>query len=717
MFFASLLPMKVLALFSLTLATLLAHPAALAGDIPVAPAPAKRPHDIVSPNGTRNDEYFWMRDDTRSAPELLAHLNSENAYTDAMLAPTRATQDRLFSEMVARIQQDDTSAPVLDKGWWYYTRDIAGRQYPVYARKRGTLDAPEQVMIDVNVLAEGHDYFQIRATEVSPDGRLLAYAVDTVGRLQHSIRFVDLLTRRAIPDQVENAEAAIAWANDNRTVYYVEKDPQTLLSTRVRRHVLGTNPKEDPLVYEEKDPSFYISVHRSRSERFLFIDLSSTLTSETLYADATLDKPDFKVLIPREKDHEYTAEDLGDRWIIRTNWKATNFRLVEAPGATVADRSTWTDVLPHRSEALVQEFACFQEHLAVSERSGGLSRIRIIDWKDRSQHLITPDEPAYVMSLDSNPDTHSGELRYTYTSPKTPHTVYSQDMATGKRTLVKRTPVLGGFDPDNYVCEYLEAPARDGKRIPVSVVYRKGLRRDGSAPMLVYAYGSYGNPSEPEFVAKALSLLDRGGVYATAHIRGGSELGRAWYEDGKLLHKINTFTDYIDATDFLVQQGYASPVRVAGRGGSAGGLLMGALANLAPEKYCALVANVPWVDVVSDMLDTSVPLTTNEFDEWGNPAEKVYYDYMLSYSPYDNVKPRAYPAMFITGALHDSQVQYYNPAKWTARLRDNQTGTNPILLRMNMHASHGGKSGRFDRYHAVAEEYAFLFWRWGLPLD
>jgi oligopeptidase B len=703
-------------LFILIAAAGLAAGATFAADPVQPPKAAKKPHTVSSPNGNREDEYYWLRDDTRKNPEMLAYLAAENAYREAVLAPTKPAQETLYAEMVARLKQDDASVPARKNGWWYYTRYEEGREYPVYARKRGTLDAPEEIMLDVNALAAGLSYFQVAGRAVTIDGRLLAWTQDTVGRRQWSLRFKDLSTGAVLPDRIDNVESDIAWANDNRTILYVEKDPQTLLGFRVRKHLLGRDPKDDPSVYEETDHAFYVGVSKNRSDRFVQIGLASTVSTECRVADANDPALVFRVLIPRERDHEYQAEDFGNRWIIRTNWQAKNFRVIEAPAERVADRAAWRDLIPHRTDAFVHGFAVFRDYLAVSERSGGLRKIRIKAWADGAEHLIAAEEPTYTTNLGDNPEVGSGTLRYSYTSLTTPLTIFDYDLAARTRTLRKRDPVLGRFDPADYQSEYLHAPARDGKLVPVSLVHRKDFRRDGTAALLLQSYGSYGFSSDPAFSSQNLSLLDRGVVIALAHIRGGQELGRAWYEDGKLLKKKNTFTDFIDVTDFLVRDGYAAKDRVAAEGGSAGGLLMGAVVNMAGEKYRALVAHVPWVDVVTEMLDTSIPLTTNEYDEWGNPADKAAYDYMLSYSPYDNVAARAYPALFVTGALWDSQVQYYDPAKWVARLRDRKTDDHPLLLRMNMAASHGGRSGRFQRFRDTAEEFAFLFDQWGIPV-
>ena len=593
-------------------------------------------------------------------------------------------------------------------GYWYYSRYETGDEYPVYARKAGSLAAPEEVMLDVDELARGHDYYNVGDLQVSPDTRLLAYAEDTVGRRQYTLRFKDLVTGRLLPDVIPNVEPNVAWAADSRNVVYIEKDPQTLLGHKVRRHVLGTDPKDDALLYDEQDESFFVGVGNTKDDRYLYIHSQSTLSSEMRYADADDPQLAFHVLLPRELDHEYQADHFDGRWIIRSNWQAPNFRVMAAPVGASSDRGKWVELIPHRDDAFVHDFSVFRDFLVVEERSGGLRKVRIRPWSGAAESYITADEPAYRAALGDNEELDSHVVRYEYTSLTTPLSTYDYDVRTGQRTLLKRQPVLGSFDAANYVTEYVWANARDGVKIPVAIVYRKGFRRDGSAPLLQYGYGSYGISSDPIFNSSLLSLLDRGFVYAIAQVRGGQELGRRWYDGGRLLHKQNTFNDFVVVTRFLVRERYADPNRVFARGGSAGGLLMGAIVNHAPQDYAAIVAHVPFVDVVTTMIDASIPLTTNEYDEWGNPGQKPYYEYMLSYSPYDNVKQQAYPAMLVTTGLWDSQVQYFEPAKWVARLRRLKTDDKPLLFRVNMEAGHGGKSGRFQRYRELAEEYTFL---------
>ena len=675
---------------------------------PAPPVAPKKPFIVTSPNGNREDDYYWLRDDQRQSPEVLQYLKQENAYRDAWMAPASALRKKLREELVGRLKQDDDTVPVRRRGVWYYQRFEVGGEFPLYCRKKGSLRAVEQVMLDGNLMAKGHEYFNIGSTAVSPDGRLLAYTEDLVGRRQFTLKVKDLQTGNVLPDLVENVEPEIVWAADNKTLLYVEKDPVTLLSVRLRRHTLGTEPAQDPLVYEEADHTYYLSIDKSRSEKYLFIALQSTQQSEWRYADASDPLLRFRPVLPREPEHEYQVEHLGGDFIIRTNWQARNFRIVRVPIALSADKRRWKDVVAHRADAFVERFEVATGHLALNERSGGLRKIRVKSWKTGTDTLIDASEAAYTMTLVDTPDIESTSIRYVYTSLTTPRTTYDYQVPTGRKMLRKVDPVLGGFDSGNYVTEFLQAPARDGQRVPVSVVYRKDTRLDGSAPLLQYAYGSYGISTDPSFRSNWVSLLDRGFVIAIAHVRGGQELGRSWYEDGRLLHKLNTFTDFIDATRFLVQRGYGASDKVFAEGGSAGGLLMGAIANMAPKDYRGIVAYVPFVDVVTTMLDESIPLTTNEFDQWGNPKQKESYDYMLSYSPYDNVKAQDYPAMLVFTGLWDSQVQYYEPAKWVAKLRAVKTDEHPLLFSVDMAAGHGGKPGRFQRFDNTALEYAFM---------
>jgi oligopeptidase B len=684
------------------------------------PTAAVRVHRVTAANGVREDPFYWLRDDTRSDPEVLAHLRAETAYANAVLAPVQPLIDGLYGEIVARIKEDDATVPVRYRGYWYRGRFVSGGQYPIIVRWPDLLRAfpretaeglaggvPEIVLLDCNLLAAGQPFFQLGGYEASPDNTLLAYAEDTVGRRQFRIRFKDILSGALLGDVIENAESDVAWADDNRTLLYVEKDPVTLLGRRVRAHVIGTPSSADRLVYEEEDESFDLVVMRSKSDRYLYIGAESTTSSEWRYARSGDPTFDFRLVVPRAANHEYQIEDIDERMLIRTNWQAENFRIVAAPLAGCSDRTTWRDVVPHDANVFLQSMDVFREFLAVNERSGGLLRIRVQRWAGETFH-IAADDPAYTMQLGSNPELETTLLRYVYTSLTTPATTYDYDVLSGARHLRKREPVLGDFDPSRYTSEFLWAPARDGELVPVSVVYRKDRRIDGTAPLYLYAYGSYGLSMDPSFSSARLSLLDRGFVYAIAHVRGGQERGRRWYEAGRVGRKWNTFNDFLDVTDFLVARGYGARDRVFAAGGSAGGLLVGVIANVAPQKYRGLIAQVPFVDIVTTMLDESIPLTTLEYEEWGDPHERKHYEYMLSYSPYDNVGAQAYPAMLVTTGLWDSQVQYYEPAKWVAKLRLLGRGNQPLLLHVNLEAGHGGKSGRYERLREVAREYGFI---------
>ena len=691
------------------------------------PDAEKRPHTVASPHGERQDEYYWLRDDARKDPQMLAYLNAENAYADAVLAPLAPLEDKLYDEIVARIKQDDSSVPARDHGYWYYSRFETGKDYPIHARRadRDGLDAlaiqaannsgdfaGEEILLNVNQLAEGHDYYSASMVDISKDNQKMLWADDTNGRRQYTLRVTDLKSGTVLPDTIPGSNGDAVWADDGETFYYIENDPDTLLSKRVKKHTLGTDPKTDPVVYEEKDDSFYLGVGRTRDEKYLTIHASSTVSDELRYAPAA-NPGDFQILTPRERDLEYGADHYGGRWIIRTNADgAANFKIMTARDGATA-RADWQEWIAHDPAIYIEDVEPFADYTAISERSDGLERIRIIK-KDGSSEYLKADEPAYTMGLSSNPEPDSDWLRYGYTSPTTPAIIFETNIKTGERRQLKQQPVPG-YDAANYTTERVWVPARDGTKIPVSLVHHKDFKRDGTAALLQYGYGSYGAPMDPSFSGGVISLLDRGMVYAIAHIRGGQEMGRAWYEDGKLLHKKNTFTDFIDVTRWLVAEKYAAKDRVAAFGGSAGGLLMGAVANMAPEDYRVILSQVPFVDVVTTMLDPSIPLTTNEYDEWGNPeASAESYAYMLSYSPYDNLKAQAYPAMFVGTGLWDSQVQYWEPAKYVARLRDVNSGKHPVVLRTNMEAGHGGKSGRFRRYREIAEMYAFMLEQLGV---
>jgi len=683
-----------------------------ASQAPVPPVAAKKPHQVGSPNGSREDEYYWLRDDKRENAEMLAYVKAENAYADRMLEHTKALETKVYNEIVGRLQQDDSTVPYPMNGYWYYRRFETGKEYPIYARRKGSKDAPEEILLNVNEMSVGHDFFEVGDMAVSPDSKLLAWAEDTVGRRQYTIRVMEIASRKVYPLALGNVENNVVWAGDNKTFLYIEKDPKTLLGYKVRKHSIdSTNLADvaaDPLVWEQTDESFYTGVGKSKDDKYLWIATQSTVSSELWYADANDPKLNFKVFLPRERDHEYQVEHANGRWIVRTNWKAKNFRIVEVKPGDEARREKWTDIVGHRGDAFVDSFDVSKKFLTIEEHSGGLRKLRIHPWAGGKDVFVTADEPSYTMALDVNREFDSDTLRYTYTSMVTPRTTYDYDFATGQRELLKREPVLGGYDPAKYATEFAWATARDGTKVPVSIVYAKTTPRDGTAPLLQIGYGSYGASYDPEFSYLPPSLLDRGFVVAIAHIRGGQEMGRAWYENGKLLNKKNTFTDFIDVTRWLGANKYNDPKKVFAIGRSAGGLLMGAIANMAPSDYAGIVIGVPFVDVVTTMLDESIPLTTNEFDEWGNPQDKKFYDYMLSYSPYDQLGAHDYPAMFVHSGLWDSQVQYFEPTKYVARLRARRTGDSLVVLRTNMEAGHGGKSGRYEHYREYAEQYAFI---------
>jgi oligopeptidase B len=690
-------------------------PLPIAPQVPQPPVAARKPFQVVSPNGNREDEYYWLRDDKRENPQMLAYVNAENAYADAMLAHIKPLETKVYNEIIGRLRQDDSTVPYLMNGYWYFRRYETGKEYPIYSRRAAAEGSPEEILLNGNELAKGHDFFEIGDIAISPNSKLMAWAEDTVGRRQYVIKVMELVTHKVYPIALPNLENNIVWAGDNQTFFYVEKDPETLLGFRVRSHRLDSanhnDIAADPVVWSQDDESFYTQLARTKDEKYLLIHTQSTVSTEVLYADATASRLEFKVFLPRERDHEYQVEHANGRWIVRTNYQAKNFRIVEVPRGAEGDRTKWKDVVAHRDDAFVDAYDVSRDFLTIEEHSGGLRKLRIRPWKMADQGedvLVTADEPSYTMALDINREFDSGKLRYTYQSMVTPKTTYDYDVKTGKREMLKREPVLGGYDPANYSTEFAWATARDGVKVPVSIVYAKTTPRNGSAPLLQIGYGSYGSTYDPEFSYLPPSLLDRGFVVAIAHIRGGQEMGRAWYENGKLLNKKNSFTDFIDVTRWLAANKYHDPKRAFALGRSAGGLLMGAIANMAPADYAGIVTGVPFVDVVTTMLDESIPLTTNEFDEWGNPKKKEFYDYMLSYSPYDNLSAQNYPAIFVHSGLWDSQVQYFEPTKYVARLRARRTGDSLVVLRTNMDAGHGGKSGRYEHFREYAEQYAFL---------
>ena len=672
-----------------------------------APTAKKIAKELEKHGDVRIDNYFWMNQ--REDQEVIDYLNAENEYNEKMTSHTKEFQEKLFEEMKGRIKEDDESVPYKLNGYWYITRFEKGFDYPIYSRKKESLDAPEEIMFNVNDMAKDFEYYSLGGLNVSMNNKLVAFGTDTLSRRKYTIRIKNLETGEIYDEEIKNTTGGSTWANDNKTLYYTKKDPQTLRSYRIYKHILGTDPKEDQLVYEEEDETFNTYVYKSKSREYIIIGSHSTLTTEYRFLDADKPEGEFTVFQPRQRGLEYSISHFDGHFYVVTNKdKATNFKLMRTP-IDKTGMENWVDVIPHRKDFLLEDIDIFKEYLVVSERTNGLNKIRIIKWDDSKEYYIPFDNETYTAYTSINPDFDTDLLRYTYNSLTTPTSVVEYNMKTGDKKVLKEQEVLGGkFDKNNYVSERLWATAEDGTKVPVSLVYRKGIKRDGSNPLLQYAYGSYGSTIDPYFSSVRLSLLDRGFIYAIAHIRGGEYLGREWYEDGKLFTKRNTFTDFIDVSHYLIKENYTSSRHLYAMGGSAGGLLMGAVVNMAPNLYNGVIAAVPFVDVVTTMLDDSIPLTTGEYDEWGNPNNKEYYDYMKSYSPYDNVEAQDYPNMLVTTGLHDSQVQYWEPAKWVAKLRELKTDNNVLLLHTNMDTGHGGASGRFEALKEVAEEYAFL---------
>jgi oligopeptidase B len=658
----------------------------------------------------RVDNYYWLRE--RSNPEVIEYLEAENEYTKQMMKHTEEFQDKLYREMRARIKETDLSVPAKKGDYYYYSRNEENKQYKLYCRKKGNLDAAEEILLDMNVIAKGHDYCDLGAYSVSPDHNLLAYSIDTTGREKYALHFKDVASGEVLPDVVQDINWEAVWANDNKTIFYTTLD-EALRPYRLWRHVLGTTQADDELVYQEDDQSYGLTVGKTRSDQFLLLKLGSSVTSEVHFLSADNPSGDFRVIHPRQHEMEYFVSHHGDRFLIRTNDNALNFKLMDAP---IADPSkdNWREVIAHRDSVLLERVDAFQNHLAIIERESGLKRVRIIDVKTGADHHVDFQEPVYTVGGGENLEFNTNTFRFNYTSFITPKSVYDYDMAGRTKELKKQDEVMGGYDPSMYQSERLFATASDGATVPISLVYRKGMAKDGSNPLLLYGYGSYGYSSEPRFKSSRLSMLDRGVINAIAHVRGGSELGRLWYEDGKMLHKRNTFTDFIACAEHLVAEGYTSSDKLAAVGGSAGGLLIGAVANMRPDLFNALVADVPFVDVVNTMLDESIPLTVIEYEEWGNPNEKEYYDYMLSYSPYDNVVAKNYPNLLILAGLTDPRVQYFEPAKWTARLRALKTDDNVLLLKTNMGSGHFGATGRYDYLKEYAFELAFILDMFGI---
>lgn len=680
------------------------------------PQPDQIPHDITANGNTRVDNYYWMKlsEEQRTAEvkdeqtkKVINHLNAENDYLAANLKHTEPLQEKIYNEIVARIKQDDESVPYKDNGYWYYTRYEQGKEYPIYCRKKGSMTAAEEILLDVNVLAKGHSYYSIQGLSVSEDNNLLAYAEDSVSRRRYTIYVKDLRTGKLAEKPVPNSEGDITWANDNKTYFYTRKDSTTLRSRWIIKHKLATDYTKDQVVYEEKDETFYTGIGKTKSKKFLIIWSSSTLTNDFHILNANTPDGIFRQFTPRERGLEYNIDHYGDKFYVVTNLDAQNFRLMETPDSRTL-KENWKEKIPHRKDTMLTGIEIFKDYLVLSEQANANTLMRVVDQRTGKKHYLDFGEPAFTVYPSINLDFETEILRYGYTSLATPNSTFDYNLRTREKKLLKQDEIVGGYNPDEYQTERLWATADDGTRIPMSIVYKKGLKKNGANPALLYAYGSYGYSTDPTFSITRLSLLDRGFVYAIAHIRGGQEMGRQWYEDGKMFKKKNTFTDFIDCAEFLIDEKYTSPQMLFAQGGSAGGLLMGAVVNMRPELFRGVIAKVPFVDVVTTMLDETIPLTTNEFDEWGNPKTLESYLYMLDYSPYDQVKAQPYPNMLVTTGLHDSQVQYWEPAKWVAKLREMKTDTNKVYLRTNMETGHGGTTGRFKVYKETAQEFAFM---------
>ena len=673
------------------------------------PRAQKIDHFMSIHGDKRNDEYYWLRDDTRQNKAVLDYLNAENEFTAAQLSHTTELQEQLFEEMTARLEPNVESIPVFDNGYWYWSKYEEGKDYPIYIRQKGSLDAPQEVLLDENKRAEGHEFYSLASMKISTNDQLMAIAEDIISRRQYKIRIMNLDTGKFYPEVIENTSGQIVWANDNKTLFYVRKHPTTLLPYKVYRHELGTSPDQDQLIYEEKDTTFYTGIFKTRSDNLIGIGVSSTMSSEYRFVSADKPSDAFDVFLPREADHSYSVDHIGDYFYVKSDYEALNERIWQVADDKVGTKDHWQELVGHRDDTLIQSFELFNDYMVVNERLNGVEKLRIRNYAGELLDEVGFNDAAYDVWFSNNPDPDSRVFRYGYSSLNTPDSVYEYHVDEKVSELKKQDKVIGDFNPDQYKSERIMVDARDGKKIPVSIVYRKDrFKKDGTNALLNYAYGSYGSTVDPYFSISRLSLLDRGMVYAISHIRGSKMLGRAWYEDGKKLTKMNTFTDFNDATKALVKRGCGNSKKVYAVGGSAGGLLMGSVINMEPELYHGVIAAVPFVDVVTTMLDESIPLTTGEFDEWGNPKDKAYYDYMLAYSPYDQVKAQNYPHLLVTTGLHDSQVQYWEPAKWVAKLRDMKTDNNRLLLDTDMEVGHGGKSGRYKSYLDRAKQYAFL---------
>ncbi len=670
------------------------------------PVAEKEPKEFVAHGDKRMDEYYWLNQ--RENPKVLDYLKAENAYLDTMMSGTKDLRDKLYNEMKGRIKEKDESVPYKDNGYWYYSRFEEGKQYPLYCRKKESLDAPEEIMLDQNKLAEGFKYYSIGGTAVSDNNELLAFTVDAVSRRLYGLQIKNLKTGAIYPEIIPNIEEEICWAADNKTIFYVKKDLTTLLGFQIWRHELGTDLSKDVMVFEEKDNRYYIGVYRTKSKKYVSIYSNmNQVSTEYRLLDAAHPTGTFTIFEPRKENFQYSIEHFNDKFYVLTDWDAPNFRLMETP-ETKTSKEHWKEVIAHRKEVYISNMVVFKNHLVLGEVKDALNQLRVINQTDHKDYYITFPETVYAAFQHVNPDYNTNILRLSYTSMTTPRSIYDFNMDTQQRELKKQTEVLGGFKQEDYAAERLWATARDGAKVPISLVYKKGLTKDGSNPLLLYAYGSYGYSISPSFNSNIISLLDRGFVYAIAHVRGGQEMGRSWYDQGHLFNKKNTFFDFIDCGEYLIKENYTSPAHLYANGGSAGGLLMGGIVNFRPDLWHGVVADVPFVDVITTMSDPSIPLTTGEYKEWGNPADSAEYFYMKSYSPYDNVEKKAYPNMLITTGLHDSQVQYFEPAKWVAKMRELHTGNNKILFKCNMDVGHGGASGRFEYLKDKAWQYAFF---------
>jgi oligopeptidase B len=672
-----------------------------------APIAKKVPFEITTHGDTRIDNYYWMRDMERKDPEIIAHLEAENAYTKAEMAHTESLQKELFDELKGRIKQTDESVPYFYDGFFYYTRFEEGKEYPIYCRKAESLDNAEQIMLEVNEMAKGLSYYQVASTSISTNNNLLAFSEDTLSRRIYTIRFKDLATEEYLNDKIEGTAGSLVWANDNKTVFYVRKEEGTLRSHKIFKHVLGTDSENDEEVFHETDPTFNVGLGKSKSKKWIFIHSGSTVSDEYQMLKADAPEASWTLLEPRKRDLEYGVLHYKEHFYITTNLEAKNFRIMKVSDQNPS-MENWEEVIAHRDDVLIEDVDVFADYLVITEKANAQANLRVIRWDEKEDFYIPFEEDAYQVYTGTNVDFNTNKLRLGYQSMTTPSSVIEYDMVSKDRKVLKQQKVLGGFDKEEYKAERIWATARDGAEVPMSIVYKKGTKLNANTPLLLYGYGSYGHTIDPYFSPSRLSLLDRGFVFAIAHIRGSQMMGREWYNKGKMLNKMNTFNDFIDCAEHLINLNYTSSKHLYAMGGSAGGLLMGTIINLRPELWNGVIAAVPFVDVVTTMLDETIPLTTGEFDEWGNPKNEDYYRYIKSYSPYDNIETKNYPNLLVTTGLHDSQVQYWEPAKWVALLREKKTDQNKLMMLTNMEFGHSGASGRFEVYKEIALEYAFL---------